>query len=225
MPLTTPSSDNLVLVDTADRAVFKFLYHAGGTPAQESDVLKVNTATLSYRTVTLTTANTALPLNSYYFVPGEQVVGATSNAYGRVVSWKAPTSTVGGEGQLRVVVESGTFQAENITGTRLNRTIAVASVVVPTYIVEITGLLWAISSPAAKVGLQWQDGAGYKHLITLAGTGSFGKNLFPGAVLPNHAAAPTGNLHISTYNMAANDGYSLIVEVRKTKGFAQYQTY
>jgi hypothetical protein len=221
MPLTANTTVTQVLLDTAQRLVLKVAHHQH-TAGDLSNVLLVNTATLAFRTYVLNTANTAIE-PGYTFVPGEQVVGATSNAHGYVVSWKPPASVAGGNGALAVTVESGVFQAEDVTGTLLNRTIAVTSVTTPTRLLSIAGVTWNVQSPA-KVELAWGDGASYKTALILSGTGYMGKNEFP-IDITNDATAPNGNLFMNTYGVGALGGFSLILDLRKHAGFAARPVY
>ena len=56
--------------------------------------------------------------------------------------------------------------------------------------------------------------------ILLSGSGYFGKNALP-TVIANPALNPTGNIYISTYSTASvKVAYSLVVQFRKTRGFA-----
>lgn len=221
MPLAANTTVTQVLSDTASRVVLKVVHHQH-TIGELSNALLVNTATLAYRTFTLNTANTAIA-PGYGFVPGEPVVGETSNAHGYVVSWKPPVSAVGGEGALVVTAESGVFQAEDVTGALVGRTIAVTSVTTPTRLLSISGLSWNVQSPA-KVELTWGDGAGYKTAIILSGTGYMGKNELALAIT-NDASAPNGNLYMNTYGVAALGGFSLFLDLRKHAGFAARPVY
>lgn len=199
------------LNDNALRYTAKLLYHtANGT--QESDALKVNVATLTGKVFSIDT-NTVVV--GYGFAPGETVTGETSNATAVVLDWS-------GGNILRLVNATGIFEAgENIIAGRFNTTIVANSINIGTYRTAIRGLIWDIHTVGAKVELAWGNSSAKVAAMTLSGQGSIGgKYQFP-TIITNDVPATDGNLYLSTFGLAANSGYTLIVELSKGEGFGQ----
>ena len=79
MAITSGTANVHILTESAQHATVRCLYYtSNGT--DESDVLKVNTATLTHKTVALTTAN-----RTGIFQPGDTVTGASSGKTAQIV--------------------------------------------------------------------------------------------------------------------------------------------
>lgn len=222
MALANTVAINQVLEDGSSRVMTKHIYHAN-TAVQEADVLKVNVATLSSRTLILNTTNAAAGMVQYGFVPGEMVTGNTSNAHGFVIGWVPPVGANGGI--LTVMVANGTFSGtEQVTGDRMKTTMPLASVTDPTHLIHIESIWWSVQG-TGKVEVEW-GGAGstYKTAMVLAGEGYWGDNALNG-IISNDIASPNGNVYVSTHGLAAGGGYSLILRFQKGAGFAQHPIY
>lgn len=221
MPLAANTANVHILVDDARRTVVKLWLHQD-TAGDEADVLKVNVATLAARTLILATTNVATQQSG--FVPGEQVTGGTSGATAFVVFWTP--SSLAANGALTVTSNSAAFtNGETITGAVSGHSAVLANpaTTVPTYVLDITSIWYSISA-GAKVDLVYDDGGTKRPILPLFGNGYYGKNDF-GVKVPNNTAVPNGNLYVSTYGVGAKGGYSIIVELKKVKGFAPRPVY
>lgn len=217
MALSANSVFSQVLEDTPAYAVIELGYHPESA-ADETDVLKVNTASLVGRTVALKTDTK--PAGGVGFTPGEQITGNTSGAIAYVTSWQPGANT------LYAVYAPGSEEfsgTENVDGQMIKTRVQLTSVVVPTYIVDIRSIWYDVHG--GKVELEWGDGAGFKTIITLSGQGYFGKNAL-GTSLRNNASAPNGNIYITTHGLPAHTGgYSIVLELAKRDGYAQRPVY
>jgi hypothetical protein len=176
------------------------------------------------RVITLVTGSQ--PNDIYGFVPGEPLTGLTSGAIGYVRDWNPSI------GRLNVVVDSGTFAAaETVQGNTFNNSIIVASIIVPTYVVDVTSVTYSVTGANAKVALEWANSSASVTMTTLSGSGYIGRNnnnnlsmRFTLAQVPA-LTNPNGNIYISTYGIPAKGGYSVLLELRKAAGFAQRPVY
>lgn len=221
MPLSANTANVVTLAETAqDLRVSMWLYQV--TAGDESDVLKINVATLSYRTLTFNAnTNTALmPTGPMQFVAGEQVIGGTSGAVAYVRDWNATT------GKLVVTaVSNGTFSGtEVVTGQYYGKSITLTSITTPTYVLELNSIWFSISA-GASVGLQWGNTTpSYATFAMLAGTGYRTKqSLTSMSMNPTNSSAlvnPNGNLYISTYGIPNKGTYWIEALFKKTQGFS-----
>lgn len=220
MPISSGTANVQVLVDTPTRTVAKFLYFTdGGTP--EADTLKVNAAALAFGAHTLIVANNNAVVHS-----GSVVYGATSNASAYVVEWRRATNTV-----LVTQLTGNTAFADNEVLTFTFGSTVTASVnsatssafATPTRNLDITSI-WYSVTPGMLVELGFTGASSNSPSVLLSGSGYFGKNALP-TQIDNAAASPTGNFYMSTPVAGANTGYTVIVEFRKTTGFAAIPGY
>jgi hypothetical protein len=222
MAFTSNTAQTQILLDTSTQLLAKFMYYtADGT--NESDVLKVNVETLSCRTFELTIANTA----NAAFQPGDLVTGVTSNNTGYVSEWRSTTNT------LVITETSGAFtNAEVLTLNRTNKLVpTTGTVVTPTRQIEINSIWHSVTGGAMSIELGFNgvhaNTTAYVHpVMMLSDSSYFGKNALP-AQITNPALNPTGNFSISTYKTEAHTtlSYTVIVQFRKTQGFAQRPIY
>lgn len=220
MAFTTNSAQTQILLDNSTQLVAKFMYYtADGT--DESNVLKVNVETLACRTFLLTVANTA----NAAFQPGDLVTGVTSGKTGYVCDWQLSTNT------LAITQTDGTFtNGESLRIDRTQKTVpTTGNVVTPARNINIESVWYTIDGDmSVELGFNgvYANNDPYVHpAMMLSGTGYFGKNALPAEVM-NAALNPTGNFSISTYTTSsAKASYSVIVEFRKNKGFAQRPIY
>lgn len=219
MPITSGTANVQILVDTPTRTVAKFLYFtAGGTP--EADTLKVNAAALAFGAHTLVLRN-----NNVQVISGAVVSGATSGASAYVVDWQRATNTV-----LVTQLTGNTAFADNevLTFTFANTVATVnsaasGSFATPTRNLDITSI-WYSVMPGMLVELGFTGASSNSPSVLLSSSGYFGKNALP-TQIDNAAASPTGNFYIATPVAGANTGYTVIVEFRKTTGFAAVPGY
>jgi len=116
MAITTGTANVHILTESAQHVTVRCVYFTSdGT--DESDVLKVNTATLTHKTVALTTA-TRLGV----FQSGDTVTGLTSGTTAQIVEWRSTANT------LIITNASGGFtNGENIRTTVTNSTASLAA--------------------------------------------------------------------------------------------------
>lgn len=205
-----------ILQESASSVLVSLMLHQD-TAGDESSVLKVNTATLTSRTVTLNFNGNFGP---YGYVPGSTITGLSSGAIGTVRSYNAR------DGKLDVILTSGTFTTENINGSTLNTTATVASVTVPTYFVDVHQVWYSVNG-IGKVGLEFANATTFSTALTVSGNGYFGPSQLPGLLKSSQTALvnPNGNLYVSTYGTPAKGGYSLVLELRKAAGFSPKPGY
>lgn len=220
MALSANTANVQILEDNSTTTVVKMWLHQQ-TAGDEADVLKVNTATLVGRTIQLQTSNGAPGQSGFQL--GEKVTGGTSGAVGYVLSWERPSATA--NGQLSVVVDSGTFQtSEVISGTQVpTYAPTILNITTPVYMVHIRSISYSVNG-TAKVELAFDDSGTKRPAVILSGSGYIGANELPSRI-PNTAAVPNGNLYVSTYGVGNLGGYTVIVELRKGTGFASRPGY
>lgn len=217
MAFTSNSAQTQILLDNSSQLLAKFMYYtADGT--DESDVLKINVETLAARTFELTVANTA----NAYFQPGDLVIGATSNARAYIADWNRATNTAS---IVNITGNTAFTNTENITIDRTQHTVPNHLFAVPARDMNIESVWYSIDGDmSVELGFNGAHAntVAYVHpAMLLSGTGYFGKNNLPAEIL-NNALNKTGNFSISTYTTSsAKAGYTVIVEFRKNKGFAQ----
>lgn len=219
MPISSGTANVQILVDTPTRTVAKFLYFTdGGTP--EADTLKVNAAALAFGAHTLVLRN-----NNVQVISGAVVTGGTSGASAYVVDWQRATNTV-----LVTQLTGNTAFADNevLTFTFANTVATVNSAAssafaTPTRNLDITSI-WYSVMPGMLVELGFSGASANSPSVLLSSSGYFGKNALP-TQIDNAATNPTGNFYIATPVAAANTGYTVIVEFRKTTGFAAVPGY
>ena len=222
MALTANSNTVQIISDSSSKTVVKMTLVAATGALNESDQLKVNVATLVGRTLVLQTTNGAVSATGSGFVPAERVVGGTSGAIGYVKDWVPPSATA--NGVLTIVIDSGTFQSsETLTGDR-GYAPTILNITTPTYVAHVAAVEWAISG-SALVALEYANSSGKVQACVLSGQGSLGKNAGIATSLKNAVPNTDGNLYVSTANVAANGGYTLIVELHKGQGFAGKPVY
>lgn len=216
MPLAANTANVAILHEDSNHArVSMWLYQ--NTAGDESDVLKVNTATLTSRLVTLNF--TAAAKN---YLQGEQVSGNTSAAVGFVRDYQQLT------GKLNVVMSSGVFQnGDLVTGATSGETAVINTITTPTYVVDVDSVWYSVLSPAL-VALEWGNSTpSFASFAMLSGNGFLTKQNLPGRFassvsgLPN----PNGNIYISTYGVGAKGGYHIIIDLHKAAGFSQRPVY
>lgn len=219
MSITNTANSVQILSDTATRTVVKCIYFTSDSTV-ETDVLKVNVETLTYRTFT-TVLQSKPPVRA-----GQTVTGGTSNATAIVSDWISTTNTV-----VVTQFSGNTAFAQNevLTFTYGNTTIATANTVAsgsafgtPARILDITSVWYSVDTDmTVQLGFGGNNGSAYvAPSMFLTGSGYFGKNALPAQVL-NDATAPTGNFYISSaIESGRQGGYTVIVEFRKSKGFA-----
>jgi hypothetical protein len=224
MSITTGTANVQIIKDTADKLVAKFLYFtSNGT--DESDALKVNVETLAARTFILEVQNA-----NVVFVPGETILGATSNATARVTEWDKATKKITVVGLTgNTAFADGETISTRVYNTGNTALKASGAQTTPPRVLDIAGIWYSID-PDMTVEIGF--GGVYANttpfvapVILLSGAGYYGKNALPG-LLTNAMLNATGHVYTSTYTTtSAKAAYSVVVEFHKTKGFAQIPTY
>lgn len=217
MAFTSNSAQTQILLDNSTQLLAKFMYYtADGT--DETDVLKINVETLTCRTFDLTVANTT----NANFQPGDLIVGQTSNAHAYVADWQLATNTVT---VVNLTGNTAFTNTENILIDRTQKLVPNQLFTALSRDMNIESIWYTIDGDmSVELGFNGvhANTTPYVHpSMLLAGTGYFGKNALPGEIL-NNALNKTGNFSISTYTASgAKASYTIIVEFRKNKGFAQ----
>ena len=222
MAITSGTANVHILTESAQHATVRCLYYtSNGT--DESDVLKVNTATLTHKTVALTTAN-----RTGIFQPGDTVTCASSGKTAQIVEWRRSANTI------VVTNASGSFtDGENLTTTITNSTAALASSNASLNLVRELAIrsIWYSIDPDMTVELAFKGGnldAGSSQpiipAVLLSGSGYFGKNALAGQIISNAQGIGTsadGSFYISTYTTSsAKAAYTVIVDLVKLRGYA-----
>jgi len=218
MAITSGTANVHVLTESAQHATVRCLYYtSNGT--DESDVLKVNTATLSHKTVALTVA-TKLGV----FQSGDTVTGQSSGKTAQIVEWRRDAST------LVVTNASGAFtNGEDLKTTVTNSTAALASSAASLDLVRELAIrsIWYSIDPDMTVELGFKGAPGENAIapaVLLSGSGYFGKNALAGQIISNAPGIGTsadGSFYISTYTTAsAKAAYTVIVDLVKLRGYA-----
>lgn len=215
-----------ILLDTDSKTVVKCLYFdASGT--EEASVLKVNTATLKGRVWTLTVNVAPFSAGAQLPVVVDKFFTTDTGNTGYILSYTRAAGA--NQATMTVVGSNGAFNATgsaNVTVVQSptsNVSIDVDAVANATGIVSIASANWAVSGNAT-IQVQWQ-GTTNSDAIILAGTGYMGKNNMSGVSLPNNNGAPTGGIVFSTFNLEANSGYTVILELHKISGFSARNGY
>jgi len=216
MAITTGTANVHILTESAQHVVARCLYYtSNGT--DEADVLKVNTASLTHKTVALSTA-TRLGV----FQSGDTVTGLTSGTTAQIVEWRQTANT------LIITNASGAFtNGENIRTIVTNNTVALAASNASLNLVRelaIRSIWYSIDSDmTVELGFKGSDGV-VSPAVLLSGSGYFGKNALAGQIVSNSPGIGTsadGSFYISTYTTSnAKAAYTIIVDLVKLRGYA-----
>lgn len=214
--LTANSATVQILEETASLLGVRLLLHQN-TAGDESSVLKVNVETLTSRTFALT-----LDTSQPNFILGETLVGATSNARAEIVDIRHTSNTV-------IVTDltgnTAFSSSEVVTGTRSARSANTTAFTVPARTLEIIGAEWSCDGNT-KIGVEFANSSAFSTALMLCGNGYMGSNQQPMKVGPPATlTAPNGNIYISTYSVPAKGGYTLLLRLRKSAGFARTSGY
>ena len=218
MAITSGTANVHILTESAQHATVRCLYYtSNGT--DESDVLKVNTATLTHKTVALTTA-TRLGI----FQSGDTVTGQTSGKTAQIVEWRRSANTI------VVTNASGAFtDGEDLTTTLTGSTAALAASSASLNLVRELAIrsIWYSIDPDMTVELGFKGAPGESAIapaVLLSGSGYFGKNALAGQIISNAPGIGTsadGSFYISTYTTSsAKAAYTVIVDLVKLRGYA-----
>ena len=218
MAITSGTANVHILTESAQHATVRCLYYtSNGT--DESDVLKVNTAALTHKTVALTTA-TRLGI----FQSGDTVTGQTSGKTAQIVEWRRSANTI------VVTNASGAFtDGEDLTTTVTGSTAALAASGASVNLVRELAIrsIWYSIDPDMTVELGFKGAPGESAIapaVLLSGSGYFGKNALAGQIISNAPGIGTsadGSFYISTYTTSsAKASYTVIVDLVKLRGYA-----
>jgi hypothetical protein len=222
MPITADTAVTQILIDNPTRVVGKFLYYSlSGTP--HADVMKVNVAALSYgvHKVVLTSRNVEV-------LRGAVMVGTSSSASSIVVDWLASSNTVV-VGELTGATSYTNGETLTFTGGGADTAVtatanAATAFTTPDRNLDITSVWYSVSpTMVVELGFASSTGAANTTSLILSGSGYFGKNALPLQLDNPTLTAPTGNFFIGAPVVPAKTAYSIIVEFRKTEGFADVQ--
>ena len=218
MAITSGTANVHILTESAQHATVRCLYYTSdGT--DESDVLKVNTAALTHKTVALTTA-TRLGV----FQSGDTVTGQTSGKTAQIVEWRRSANTI------VVTSASGAFtDGEDLTTTLTGSTAALVASSASLNLVRELAIrsIWYSIDPDMTVELGFKGAPGEEAIVPavlLSGSGYFGKNALAGQIISNAQGIGTsadGSFYISTYTTTdAKAAYTVIVDLVKLRGYA-----
>jgi hypothetical protein len=209
-----------LLYETSKRALIKLTNVSDGSG--ETNVLKVNTANLAFAYSTIpvvfaggnvfkmgetvyasnNVSQTAIATN---FVPETKTLFLTSvNA---LADWSNARANL-----IIAGVTSNVQMTQNVAG----------NIVAANTRVDVEGCLWSVSGGKSVV-LAWADASTNVVCETLAYTGCVTPNQAPNYKLINNAAAPTGGLNFTTKGFAANDTYTVVLDLRKSAGYLDPQ--
>lgn len=234
MALSANTFTTEILKDTHNSVLAKVSYYSAGTSDQASN-LAINVSTLIGRTMTLT-GTLARPTDPISMIPGE-VVTAQDNCAGYVLQHWTPNTT---HFIVRVVLANSASQFANsdvITGDRSNNALTVTSsgAASDQAVLALTGAWWSVtgnSQTSVAVEFDNANSTLTDEAIRVSGTGYFGKNALPESILPaaatryvNSSIQTTGHIDVSTYNINAKGGYTLVLEFRKERGFGGRPVY
>jgi hypothetical protein len=130
-------------------------------------------------------------------------------------------------GKLTVIVNSGVFTNEVVTGAISGETLTVTSITTPTYVVDVSSIWYSVSS-GAMVGLEWGNSTpSFASFTMLSGNGFLSKQNLPCRFAPavTGPASPNGNLYVSTYGVGIKGGYHIVLDLHKEAGFSQRPVY
>ena len=206
------------LIDTQDRAVIKLIND--GT--NEASVLRVDASLLDHAKVSFTTD--AGTVTGEYTL-GEQVTQATTGATARVISSSNGTKTV----VLSIVAQNPpvNFSTSDAivgddSGTSWGATWTLTDVEIFEF--AITKIWYSINAATTQsVSIEW-DASSNDVAVILQGNG-FWNLKGVGNTIPTPAGltTPTGNIDITTNGTwAATDSYTIILELRKVKGYNHF---
>lgn len=224
MAISTGTANVHILSESAQHVVARCLYFTNnGT--DEADVLKVNTAALTFKTVNLaTTTDTGV------FLPGDTVTGTTSGVTAQIVAWRN-TGLVSGGGTLTVSNATGNFtNNEAITALRTGASTSLgpnAQSLLPRRL-AIRSIWYSIDvDMTVELGFRGNDVDGAAVIVPavlLSGSGYFGKNALSGQITSNAAGIGVdadGSFYISTYTTSsAKAAYTVIVDLVKLNGYS-----
>lgn len=212
MPYTANTATIQILDDSSSHVIAKLhMYqHSAGN---ETDVLKINVNALTGRTQTLTIDDGT---RDAVFHIGETVTDiANATCIGYVSHWKFPTLSL-------VLANSASPVGNSVTllGTRGGTVLVKGDgASMDTARLSLRSLTWSVTgNTLTRTILQWEGNPNTEILAVGTGTGYIGRNTL-GTTIPNDANAATGSILVSTLNMPALSGYTLILECAKVLGF------
>ena len=218
MAITSGTANVHILTESAQHVTVRCLYYTSDS-TDESDVLKVNTAALTYKTVALTTA-TRLGV----FQSGDTVTGQTSGKTAQIVEWRRNANTI------IVTNATGAFtNGEDLKTTLTGSTAALAASSASLNLVRELAIrsIWYSVDPDMTVELGFKGAPGESAIapaVLLSGSGYFGKNALAGQIISNAPGIGTsadGSFYISTYTTSsAKAAYTVIVDLVKLRGYA-----
>lgn len=204
-----------VVADSEKRAVIQITNVSDGTGQAAN--LSVNVANLAYAgsTVTLTTDN-----STSYFRIGETIQPDANTTANAVVAAFDPATRVL---SLVSVNQAGAFvNASVLVGltTNVSRTQS-GALVGANCRVMVQGLQWCVSNGKA-VELLWSGnngGANNRTIFVCSGADHFNATVAPQHNITNDANVADGNILTTTVNFAANDSYTLMIDLKKVSGY------
>lgn len=94
---------------------------------------------------------------------------------------------------------------------------------------SINKIFWSVASGVSatmspRVTLMWKGGAANVDIVTLTGSGYWDLTTGGQCPLTNNAANTNGDILLSTAGFTANAAYTVIIEGKKTAGYASRET-
>jgi hypothetical protein len=158
------------------------------------------------------------------FIPGETLTASPGGA----ICYPFNFWEVGTDWYLQVVLANSAVQIANndvLLGDRSGATFTVTNdgAVPDRPVVSIIGAWWSVNgSPNTSISVEF---ANADCAFTASGTGWFGKGSLPEAIRTGVPANASGDISVSTYGLLAKGGYTLVLDLRKEKGFGQRPIY
>jgi len=218
MPITADTPVTQILIDSPTRVVGKFLYYSV-TGTTHADVMKVNVGALSFG---------VHKVRNVEVLRGAVMVGSSSSASSIVVDWLASSNTVV-VGELTGATSYTNGETLTFTGGGADTAVtatanAATAFTTPDRNLDITSVWYSVSpTMVVELGFASSTGAANTTSLILSGSGYFGKNALPLQLDNPTLTTPTGNFFIGAPVVPAKTAYSIIVEFRKTEGFADVQ--
>jgi hypothetical protein len=214
-----------IVKDTGDAAIVRLTFTSAGS--QESGVVKVDPATLANRAYTLAVnSNTSLwSVGSNGFVPGEYVRNANAALFSAQVISFDPIAALF---TLINVTDAGHANGDIVVGslTRNQVPLLAAAANATPAILDIESIAYAVTGNGTVSVTFLGANSNVATAAVLSGSGYFGKNALATIITPaanndaNAAFTANGQIAVTTSGIPSGGGYTILLELRKTRGFA-----
>lgn len=214
-----------ILADRSD-AVFVKVVRTQNDATQDTHTEVVNVATLYGATWSLTTDGNTAGMGVNPFQPGEVVAGVSSGAVGFVVAWEPSQNTLFITNNTANTFANGEKVVGQLTHNFVMLANANAVALVPAQL-DIESM-WFSVEEAASLQVEWEgvnntNTAAYFTAVNLVETGYYGKNALQMLIrtpVGSNTFTGNGSIAVTSLGLAANGGYTVVLELHKTKGFS-----